>query len=105
MTDLIRRFWFLLSPADRRHLLVLYILTIFGTILEALGVGAIPAFIILINDTEAISKYPIVQQLFRVNFGSGRELFLWAALGFDLAIRSQERLPDSARLCKKPVSL
>jgi ABC-type multidrug transport system fused ATPase/permease subunit len=84
MRDLIRKFCFLLSAADRRHLLVLYVLTILGSILEALGVGAIPAFIILINDTKAISKYPIVQQLFRVDFGSGRELFLWAALGLIL---------------------
>ena len=76
MKDLIRKFGFLLSPADRRHLAVLYVLTILGSILEALGVGAIPAFIIVINDTKAISKYAIGQRLLRMNFGSKRELFL-----------------------------
>src|SRR5262245_2317916 len=84
MKDLIRKLCFLLSPSERRHLFGLYVLTILGSILEALGVGAIPAFIIVINDTKGVSKYPIVERLIRMNFGSGRELFLWEASGLIL---------------------
>src|SRR5262245_24510669 len=81
MKDLIRKFYFLLSPTDRRHLLVLYVLTVLGSVLEAVGVGAIPAFIVLIDDTNTASKYGNVREFLRMNFGSGLDLFLWAAFG------------------------
>ena len=75
--ELIRKFGVLLRPRDRRRLLALYCLMVSGAALEALGVGAIPAFLVLIGRPEALALPAVLRRsLAALGMHGGGELIL-----------------------------
>jgi ATP-binding cassette subfamily C protein len=60
--ELIRKFRVLLRPRDRRRLLALYCLMVAGAAIEALGVGAIPAFLVLIDRPEMLTLPAVLRR-------------------------------------------
>ena len=81
MKDLIGKFCFLFSRPERRYVCLLYLLSILGAVVEVLGVGAIPGFIILVNEPQSITAHAGVQRLLHLmNLEFGPNLFLRAGV-------------------------
>ncbi|MFZ2633572.1 MAG: ABC transporter ATP-binding protein [Desulfosalsimonadaceae bacterium] len=71
----------LLTRQDKWRLVFLLGLMFLGSILEALGIGAIPAFVTLITNPSAILKYPWVGKWFSVFSGEPpASLLIWASI-------------------------
>ncbi|RJP84249.1 MAG: ABC transporter ATP-binding protein [Desulfobacteraceae bacterium] len=71
----------LLTRQDKWRLVSLLFLMFIGSILEALGIGAIPAFVTLITKPSAILEYPWVGKWFSVfSDEPSATLLIWASI-------------------------
>jgi ATP-binding cassette, subfamily B, bacterial PglK len=60
VVDAIRKLWVLLSRREKIQFVGLFFLLLIGAVLETIGVGAIPAFVVLLSDPERVQNYPVV---------------------------------------------
>lgn len=75
-----RKLWSLFSRRDRVNAAILFALMAVGAVLEVVGVGAIPAFIALLNSPERVMANPRVQQVYdTLGLTSVNQLFMVAA--------------------------
>ncbi len=58
MGELIRKLAVLLSPRERWQAMALFMLMLGGTLLELVGVGAIPAFVALLSNPGVMGRFP-----------------------------------------------
>src|SRR4051794_13532920 len=66
MIDLIRKLGRLLTPREKFHARLLLGAMLLGSLLEMLGVGAIPAFVSVLTNPDAIQHYPAGRRLLQV---------------------------------------
>lgn len=72
----------LLTRRDKRNGVLLLIITLIGALLEVAGVGAIPAFVAVINSPEAILSNSWGRAAYdALGLESTRQMIFWAALG------------------------
>jgi ATP-binding cassette, subfamily B, bacterial PglK len=60
VVDAIRKLWVLLSRREKVQFVGLFFLLLIGAVLETIGVGAIPTFVVLLSDPERVQNYPVV---------------------------------------------
>lgn len=85
MKGSLQRLLHLLSPRDRRRLLLLLGMMIVAAGLEVVGVAAIPAFVGLVADQERLRTIPAADAvLARLAPNGGTEIVVWGALGLGL---------------------
>lgn len=58
LRELVQKLAFLLSPRERWQAVALFGLMLGGTLLELVGVGAIPAFVTLLSDPTGLDRFP-----------------------------------------------
>ena len=82
LQDIYRKLSALLSRRDKRNGALLLCITIIGALFEVLGVGAIPAFVGVINTPDRLLEIGLVRTVYdALGIESTREMLMWAALG------------------------
>jgi ATP-binding cassette, subfamily B, bacterial PglK len=78
MIDSLRKLNRLLRSRDRRRVAALFLLMLVGSLLEVLGVGAIPAFVMLAASPERVQEYALVDRVVTaLGLEDPRDLLLW----------------------------
>jgi len=73
----------LLAAKDKRNLGILLVLMFFGAILEAVGLGAIPAVIAIMQDPQLLNRNELTQAYFpQMPEQATVELMVWLSLAF-----------------------
>jgi ATP-binding cassette, subfamily B, bacterial PglK len=80
MRDILRKLNYLFTARNRRHAALLFVMMIVGSLLEVIGIGAIPAFVALIASPEVLTQYPIAERLIAfLNIEDQAGLVIWGA--------------------------
>jgi ATP-binding cassette, subfamily B, bacterial PglK len=81
MRGVLHELWFVVGGRERRVPLGMLVLSALGAILETLGVGAIPAFVMMLSEPDAIMRSQMARHLASVLGANTVEArILWAAL-------------------------
>jgi ATP-binding cassette subfamily C protein len=98
LRELVRKLTVLLSPRERWQAVALFGVMLGGTLLELVGVGAIPAFVTLLSDPTGLDRVPQVARLLErlgattpdrlVLLGAAALFALFAVKNFYLAAQS-----------------
>lgn len=79
MKDVLSKLWYLFNRSDKYALLLLFVLILFGTVLELLGIGAIIPFITMLAKPEVIEESVYIKFVYDVLKLSSREQFVIVA--------------------------
>lgn len=80
MYEIIKKLNYLLSPREKRNGVIMFMMMIFGALLEVVGVGAIPAFIGVISMPERLLEIHAVAYLYdALGLQSTQDMVMWAA--------------------------
>jgi ATP-binding cassette, subfamily B, bacterial PglK len=78
--DTLTKLFLLFEVKDRIRILLLFILMIVGALFQVAGIGAIPAFVALVANTEKLTQYPaVVSAMQFLGIATTRELLIWSA--------------------------
>ncbi len=80
MLDTLHKLRHLLSRREKRQALVLFVLMMLGGVLEMIGVGAIPAFVAMLDSPDRLLQYDLARQTAdRLGITTHTQLVLWGA--------------------------
>ena len=80
--EIYRKLSKLLTKRDKRNAVLLFLITAIGALFEVLGVGVIPAFVLVINTPDRLLEYPAARAVYdALGISSTQEMILWAAVG------------------------
>ncbi|MEX0660701.1 MAG: ABC transporter ATP-binding protein [Candidatus Woykebacteria bacterium] len=81
MLDSLKKIYRLFPSKDRFKLLILFGMMVTGSVLEVLGIGMIPVFVIAVSEPENLLQYPILGDLLlAMNITSSEELVVYGAI-------------------------
>jgi len=76
--DILKKIQYLLPSGDKYRLVILFILMLFGALIEVVGIGMVPAFVAIVANPEKVMEYRAVEQLLIfLGITTSRELLLW----------------------------
>ena len=85
MRDLLHKLSYLFTPREKRNGVILFVMMVLGALAEVVGVGAIPAFVGVINMPERLLENDKVRYVYDLlGMDSPQEMVLWAALALIL---------------------
>ena len=85
MRDLLHKLSYLFTPREKRNGVILFVMMVLGALAEVVGVGAIPAFVGVINMPERLLENDKVRYVYDLlGMESPQEMVLWAALALIL---------------------
>ena len=60
---LLNKIWYVLPVEYHRKVVILVLLLLFGMVLETLGVGLVIPLLVLLTDSDFLTKYPLLKPL------------------------------------------